>query len=105
MKIDSGASHSSVFGGRGAGQKLSGRAGATTEAYSASGRITVPTVQGAKVRLGAFEGVANLDILPASTTKTPAADCGTDGYVGMDVLRSCVIVLAKDRSAMRCASR
>jgi len=102
VKIDSGASHSSLFGGQGVGQKLAGRAGGTSSAYAASGRITVPTVQGAKVKLGTFEGSADIDILPA---KTAAAACASDGYIGMDVLRSCVIVLAKDRSAMRCAAR
>lgn len=98
VKIDSGATHSSLFAERGAGKRLSGRASGSTSAYAASGRYTVPTLRGAHFKLGAFEMTADVDILP----KTPESSCASDGYLGMDVLRSCVLVLAGDRSALRC---
>jgi hypothetical protein len=98
VKIDSGATHSSLFADRGVGKRLSGRAQSSTSAYAASGRYTVPTLQGAQFKLGAFEITADVDILP----KTPKSPCASDGYLGMDVLRSCVLVLAGNRSALRC---
>jgi hypothetical protein len=100
LKIDSGASHSSLFGGRGAGQRLSDRATGTTQAYAASGRYAVPTLAGARIKLGSFDARADIDILP----KTPTAPCANDGYIGMDVLKACVLVLAGSRSALRCTA-
>ncbi|WP_437787544.1 retropepsin-like aspartic protease [Sorangium sp. So ce1097] len=101
LKIDSGASQSSLFAVSPAGKKLSRRATGDRSAYAASGKHTVPVLSGARLRLAGFDAAADIDFLPGERR----AACPSDGFAGMDVLRTCVLVLAEDGGLAGCAPR
>ncbi|WP_437744094.1 retropepsin-like aspartic protease [Sorangium sp. So ce1504] len=101
LKIDSGASQSSLFAVSPAGKRLSRRATGARSAYAASGRHTVPVLSGARLRMAGFDAAADIDLLPGERRAT----CPSDGFAGMDVLRTCVLVLAEDGGVAACAPR
>ncbi|MDC0680667.1 retropepsin-like aspartic protease [Sorangium atrum] len=101
LKIDSGASQSSLFAVSPAGKRLSRRATGDRSAYAASGRHTVPVLSGARLRMAGFDAAADIDLLPGERQAT----CPSDGFAGMDVLRTCVLVLAEDGGVAACAPR
>ncbi|WP_437623669.1 retropepsin-like aspartic protease [Sorangium sp. So ce1151] len=101
LKIDSGASQSSLFAVSPAGKRLSRRATSDRSAYAASGRHTVPVLSGARLRMAGFDAAADIDLLPGERR----AACPSDGFAGMDVLRTCVLVLAEDGGVAACAPR
>lgn len=101
LKIDSGASQSSLFAVSPAGKRLSRRATGDRSAYAASGRHTVPVLSGARLRMAGFDAAADIDLLPGERRAT----CPSDGFAGMDVLRTCVLVLAEDGGVAACAPR
>ncbi|WP_437279605.1 retropepsin-like aspartic protease [Sorangium sp. So ce375] len=101
LKIDSGASQSSLFAVSPAGKRLSRRATGDRSAYAASGRHTVPVLSGARLRMAGFDAAADIDLLPGEQRAT----CPSDGFAGMDVLRTCVLVLAEDGGVAACAPR
>ncbi|WP_437984232.1 retropepsin-like aspartic protease [Sorangium sp. So ce117] len=101
LKIDSGASQSSLFAVSPAGKRLSRRATGNRSAYAASGRHTVPVLSGARLRMAGFDAAAEFDLLPGERRAT----CPSDGFAGMDVLRACVLVLAEDGGLAACAPR
>ncbi|MGK4007474.1 retropepsin-like aspartic protease [Sorangium sp. So ce1036] len=98
LKVDSGASHSSLFAASPAGKALSPRARGGRSAYAASGRHTVPVLPGARLRLAGRDAATDIDLLPGA----PRAACPSDGYAGMDVLRACVLLLAGDGGLAAC---
>lgn len=100
LKIDSGASQSSLFAVSSAGQRLSHRAAGRRSAYAASGRLTVPLLTGVRIRLGELDTAADIDLLPGA----PRSPCPIDGFAGMDLLRTCVLVLAQDGGVAACAT-
>ncbi|WP_437581848.1 retropepsin-like aspartic protease [Sorangium sp. So ce887] len=99
LKVDSGASQSSLFAAAPAGKRLSHRAAGGRSAYAASGKHTVPVLSGARLHLAGFDAAAELDLLPGQRRGT----CPSDGFAGMDVLRNCVLVLAEDGGLAACA--
>ncbi|WP_437738756.1 retropepsin-like aspartic protease [Sorangium sp. So ce1335] len=101
LKIDSGASQSSLFAVSPAGKTLSRRATGDRSAYAASGKHTVPVLPGARLRLAGFDAAADIDFLPGERR----AACPSDGFAGMDVLRTCVLVLSEDGGLAGCAPR
>ncbi|WP_438041649.1 retropepsin-like aspartic protease [Sorangium sp. So ce128] len=101
LKIDSGASQSSLFAVSPAGKRLSRRATGARSAYAASGRHTVPVLSGARLRMAGFDAAADIDLLPGERRDT----CPSDGFAGMDVLRTCVLVLSEDGGVAACAPR
>ncbi|MGK3989930.1 retropepsin-like aspartic protease [Sorangium sp. So ce136] len=101
LKIDSGASQSSLFAVSPAGKRLSRRATGDRSAYAASGRHTVPVLSGARLRIAGLDAAADIDLLPGERRAT----CPSDGFAGMDVLRTCVLVLAEDGGIAACAPR
>ncbi|WP_438007955.1 retropepsin-like aspartic protease [Sorangium sp. So ce321] len=101
LKLDSGASQSSLFAVSPAGKRLSRRATGDRSAYAASGRHTVPVLSGARLRMAGFDAAADIDLLPGERRAT----CPSDGFAGMDVLRTCVLVLAEDGGVAACAPR
>jgi hypothetical protein len=101
LKIDSGASQSSLFAVSPAGKRLSRRATGGRSAYAASGKHTVPVLSGARLRMAGFDAAAEFDLLPGERRAT----CPSDGFAGMDVLRTCVLVLAEDGGLAACAPR
>jgi hypothetical protein len=101
LKLDSGASSSSIFQASDAGKRAAAKAGGPRAAYGATGKFTARSVEGAKMKVGEFEVAVDLNIEDVA----PAAGCPSDGYLGMDVLRSCVLVLRGERTSARCERR
>ncbi|AGP33748.1 retropepsin-like aspartic protease [Sorangium cellulosum] len=101
LKVDSGASQSSLFAASPAGRRLSRRAAGGRSAYAASGKHTVPVLSGARLHLAGFDAAAELDFLPGERRGA----CPSDGFAGMDVLRTCVLLLAEDGGLAACAPR
>ncbi|AUX39463.1 hypothetical protein SOCE26_008550 [Sorangium cellulosum] len=99
LKVDSGASQSSLLAASTAGKRLSHRARGGRSAYAASGKHTVPVLSGVRLQLAGLDAAADIDLLPGE----PRATCPTDGFVGMDVLRACVLLLADDGGLAACA--
>ncbi len=100
LQLDTGSTTSSIARDGALGKKLFERRSGTNTQITASGLHTVPTVPGAVVKLGAFGAEVNLDLIP----RTPARGCG-EGYVGMDVLRSCAVLVGEGGARMWCAAR
>jgi len=101
MQLDSGASQSSLFSSSPASKSLLGRAKAARRAYAASGAYKVPILEGAKVRFGGFEGTGDVDFLATASRN----DCPSDGFLGMDVLRSCLIVIGEEGTGAYCKAK
>ncbi|AUX28792.1 hypothetical protein SOCE836_008750 [Sorangium cellulosum] len=101
LKVDSGASQSSLFAASPAGRRLSHRAAGGRSAYAASGKHTLPVLSGARLHLAGFDAAAELDLLPGERRGA----CPSDGFAGMDVLRTCVLLLAEDGGLAACAPR
>jgi len=101
LKLDSGATASSLFEGSAAGKRALAQAAGARKDYGASGSFTSRAVPGARVMVGEFEAAVDL----AVEAGAPAPSCPSDGFLGMDVLRSCVLVLRGDRTSARCGRR
>lgn len=98
LKVDSGATQTSIFAGTPAGKRLAAGARGARSAYAASGKHTVPVLAGTRLALGSGEVVTDIDVLP----NAPRPTCPADGFVGMDALRQCILVLGESRAAARC---
>lgn len=101
LKLDSGASSSSLLDTSTAGRGVMARAGGKSASYAASGKFTSRTLKGAKIKVGELETVVDLDIGPGAS----APSCPSDGFLGMDLLRSCVLVLRGAETTGRCLGR
>ena len=100
LKVDTGATQSSLFVATAVRKRLAAGASKTRSAYAASGKHAVAVREGATLALGSFTTSIDIDIIPSA----PRQGCPTDGFVGMDVLRGCVLVLAEGRSLAACAA-
>jgi hypothetical protein len=98
LQLDTGATTSSLFAASPPGKRLGQRSRGTSTQLNASGAHTVSTVPGAHVRLGPFESELDLALLGR------APSCG-EGYAGMDVLRSCAVLIGGAGSRLWCAPR
>lgn len=98
LKLDSGATSTSLFQVSAAGKKALAKAGAAKKEYGAGGAFTSRSVPGAKLVVGELETAVELGI----EAGTPSPACPSDGFLGMDILRSCVLVLRGDRTSARC---
>ena len=101
LKLDSGAMSSSLFERSAAGKRALAQVGSARKEYGAAGSFTSLSVPGARVMVGEFEAAVELGV----ESGAPAANCPSDGFLGMDVLRSCVVVLRGDRTSARCGRR
>jgi Aspartyl protease len=99
LGLDSGAAQTSLLPSSMAAQALASR--------QVPGRRTVGVggveqreklVRGATVALGGLTATTDLSIGGGG------GDCSPDGNVGMDVLRNCVLVLAKEQVAVSCSA-
>jgi hypothetical protein len=100
LQLDTGSATSSVGLESALGRRLDKRRKGTSTQITASGLHTVPTVPGAVVKLGPFSTELNLDLIP----RVPARGCG-EGYAGMDVLRSCALLIGSAGARLWCAGR
>jgi predicted aspartyl protease len=101
LLLDTGAHHSDLLTSSPLGRKLAPRSVANTEqVYAAGGRITTRTIKGAKLEVGAWSGVGDVDLLPGE----PDESCPRDGALAMDVLQKCVLVLHASKLRARCGT-
>jgi predicted aspartyl protease len=99
LLVDTGAQHSDIFTTSTAGQKLAvASVGNKEPMYTASGKISARKLRSAKVRAGNVSVVTDVDIIQGSSDPS----CARDGVLAMDVLRSCTLLLGRNRIAGRC---
>ena len=98
LKVDSGATQSSLFAASEAGKRFAAGARGAHSAYAASGKHTVPVLEKTRVQIGGGEVVTDVDLLP----NAPRPGCPADGFIGMDALRQCTLILGETRAVARC---
>jgi len=99
LLLDTGAQHSDVFTSSLAGQKLASQSIVNKEPmYTASGKISARRLKGARVTAGSFAVTADVDLIGGAADSS----CPRDGVLAMDVLRSCVLLLGRQRIYGRC---
>jgi hypothetical protein len=98
LLLDTGATHTLVTLKSRVGQSLTGRSVAGQHTQGVGGTVEENrSVSQVRVEFaGAKILIDNIIIGGAAT------DCGPDGLVGMDALRSCVLVLGKSTAAIAC---
>jgi Aspartyl protease len=98
LVVDSGASSTDLFSLSEAGRALASRsASAPSEGEPASGPVAMRVAKGVRIQLGALSMQKDIDIL----TGAPETECPADGVLGVDVLRSCVLVFGRGKGRLR----
>jgi len=100
LELDTGSTTSSLSAGMELGQRLGKLRQGTSTQVTASGVHEVPTVPGAHVALGSFASEVDLDLLP----RAPPVRCA-EGYAGMDLLRTCALLITGEQEHLWCAPR
>jgi hypothetical protein len=99
LLIDTGAQHSDVFTTSFAGQRLAAQSTVNKEPmYTASGKISARKLKSARVSSGSFAVTADVDLIAGAADSS----CPRDGVLAMDVLRSCALLLGRQRIYGRC---
>ena len=99
LLLDTGAQHSDVFTTSLAGQRLTAQSTVNKEPmYTASGKISARKLKGARVSAGSFAVNADVDLIAGAADSS----CPRDGVLAMDVLRSCMLLLGRQRIYARC---
>ncbi len=99
LLLDTGAQHSDVFTTSLAGQRLMAQSTVNKEPmYTASGKISARKLKGARLTAGSFAVSADVDLIAG----TADSSCPRDGVLAMDVLRSCMLLLGRQRIYARC---
>ena len=99
LLVDTGAQHSDVFVSSPAGQKLLPQSTLNKEAmYTASGPISARKITNARLTTGSFAVSADIDLIQGAAD----ASCPRDGVLAMDVLKSCSLVLGRNKIFGRC---
>ena len=99
LLLDTGAHHSDLLAGASVARRFLGRTVANKEqVYAASGRITTRTLRRAKLRVGSYATITDVEVIPGQSDTS----CPRDGVLAMDVLRSCVLVLDRTNVYGRC---
>jgi len=94
LLVDTGAQYSDVFTSSSAGQRLAGQSVANRDAmYTASGKISARKLKAARVTAGSFSVTTDIDLIAGSAD----ASCPRDGVLAMDLLRSCTLLLGRQR--------
>jgi predicted aspartyl protease len=100
LLLDTGAQHSDVFTTTLAGQRLAAQSTVNKEPmYTASGKISARKLKGARVAAGSFAVTTDVDLIGGAADSS----CPRDGVLAMDVLRSCALLLGRQRVYGRCA--
>lgn len=101
LLLDTGAQHSDVFTTSFAGQRLAGQSTVNKEPmYTASGKISARRLKGARVAAGSFAVTTDVDLIGGAADSS----CPRDGVLAMDVLRSCTLLLGRQRIYGRCTA-
>ena len=99
LLLDTGAQHSDVFTTSFAGQKLTAQSTVNKEPmYTASGKISARKLKSARVSSGSFAVTTDVDLIAGAADSS----CPRDGVLAMDVLRSCALLLGRQRIYGRC---
>ncbi|MDB5216817.1 MAG: hypothetical protein JWO86_4744 [Myxococcaceae bacterium] len=99
LLLDTGAQHSDVFTTSIAGQRLAAQSTVNKEPmYTASGKISARKLKGARVAAGGFAVSTDVDLIAGAADSS----CPRDGVLAMDVLRSCMLLLGRQRIYGRC---
>jgi hypothetical protein len=99
LLLDTGAQHSDVFTTSFAGQRLVAQSTVNKEPmYTASGKISARKLKGARVSAGSFSVTTDVDLIAGAADSS----CPRDGVLAMDVLRSCALLLGRQRIYARC---
>ena len=99
LLLDTGAHHTDLLSSTPIGKRFLPRSVPNREqVYAASGKIVTRTVRAAKVTLGEYAVVTDVDLIPGESDPS----CPRDGVLAMDILRSCVIVLERAKAYGRC---
>jgi hypothetical protein len=99
LLLDTGAQHSDVFTTSFAGQKLAAQSTVNKEPmYTASGKISARKLKSARVSSGSFAVTTDVDLIAGAADSS----CPRDGVLAMDVLRSCALLLGRQRVYGRC---
>jgi len=101
LEVDTGAFGAAVFvmAESDAGRKLLARPGAVREdGVSAAGPLAVTTVPDVPVQLGTHASRSNVPVMPGGVDP----QCGIAGRVGIEVLRSCALVIGTRGYRARC---
>ena len=99
LLLDTGAQHSDVFTTSFAGQRLAAQSTVNKEPmYTASGKISARKLKSARVSSGSFAVTADVDLIAGAADSS----CPRDGVLAMDVLRSCALLLGRQRIYGRC---
>lgn len=98
LLLDTGAQKTDLLAGSVPGKQLSPRAEAGEPVFSASGKVVTKVLRGTEVTIGEVKSRLDVSILPGSAETL----CARDGVLGMDVLKSCVMVFAAGTVHARC---
>lgn len=99
LLLDTGAEHSDLLTTSLAGQKLAHLGVSSTEAmYGAAGKISARKLAAVRLVAGAVAMTTDIDLVRGMADES----CPRDGVLAMDVLRSCSLVLGRDRMSGRC---
>lgn len=99
LLLDTGAHHSDLLASSSAARRFMARSVANKEqVYAASGRISTRTLRRARLRVGEFATVADVDLIPGRSDSS----CPRDGVLAMDVLKTCVLVIDQAKVYGRC---
>ncbi|MEO7110956.1 MAG: retropepsin-like aspartic protease [Polyangiaceae bacterium] len=98
LVVDTGASSTDLFSLSDAGRALAAHsASSRTAGEPASGPVAMRIAKGARIQLGALSMHKDVDILVGA----PEIECPVDGVLGVDVLRSCVLVFGSGKGQLR----
>ena len=98
LLLDTGAQKTDLLAGSAPGKQLSPRAEAGDPVFSASGKVVTKVLRGTELTVGEVKSRLDVSILPGSAETL----CARDGVLGMDVLKSCVMVFASGTVHARC---
>jgi predicted aspartyl protease len=99
LLVDTGAQQSDLFAASEAGKKLLERSNVALEPlYTASGKVASRQIRGAHLSAGSVSVATNINLVRGAADSS----CPRDGVLGMDVLRSCVLVFGRSRVIARC---
>lgn len=104
LKIDSGAERSSLLQTSAAGKTLLARALAakkTTTGLAAAGAFTAHTVEDSKIKIGDLETIVDINLDPGRSSPS----CSSDGFLGLDILRTCTLLIQGNKTIGRCSPR
>ena len=100
LLVDTGAQNSDIFSSSTAGQRLASQSVVNEEPlYTASGKISARVLKAARVTAGAYSIITDVDVIAGAGY----ASCPRDGVVAMDVLRSCALLLGRNKIYARCS--